>query len=157
MKKLFLTWSAASLLALFNTACGDDVIHVHNDVYAIVDSLDSLDCNSENEGKLALVKSTDVLYTCTDGEWSVVNASEAVDLRCKSEALKDSTGYKIICDGEIIGTVQNGTDGQDGHPSRLHRLHLEEGCRRQDWPGRQGSQRGQRFQGYLQEGDRRSD
>ena len=114
MKKLFLTWSAASLLALFYTACGDDVIHVHNDVYAIVDSLDSLDCNSENEGKLALVKSTDVLYTCTDGEWSVVNASEAVDLRCKSEALKDSTGYKIICDGEIIGTVQNGTDGQDG-------------------------------------------
>lgn len=114
MKKLFLTWSAASLLALFYTACGDDVIHVHNDEYAIVDSLDSLACNSENEGEMALVKSTGVLYACTDGEWSVVNASEAVDLRCKSEPLKDSTGYKIICDGKTIGTVQNGTDGKNG-------------------------------------------
>lgn len=114
MKKLFLTWSAASLLALFYTACGDDVIHVHNDEYAIVDSLDSLDCNSGNEGEMALVKSTGVLYACTDGEWSVVNASEAVDLRCKSEPLKDSTGYKIICDGKTIGTVQNGTDGKNG-------------------------------------------
>lgn len=57
MKKLFLTWSAASLLALFYAACGDDVIHVHNDEYAIVDSLDSLACSSENEGEMALVKS----------------------------------------------------------------------------------------------------
>ena len=114
MKKLFLTWSAASFLALFYTACGDDVIHVHNDEYAIVDSLDSLACNGENEGEMALVKSTGVLYACTDGEWSVVNASEAVDLRCKSEPLKDSSGYKIICDGKTIGTVQNGTDGQNG-------------------------------------------
>ena len=114
MKKLLLTWSSASLLALFYAACGDDVIHVHNDEYAIVDSLDSLVCNSENEGEMALVKSTGVLYACTDGEWTVVNASDAVDLRCKSEPLKDSTGYKIICDGETIGTVQNGTDGQKG-------------------------------------------
>lgn len=114
MKKLLLTWSAASLLALFYAACGDDVIHVHNDEYAIVDSLDSLVCNSENEGEMALVKSTGVLYACTDGEWTVVNASDAVDLRCKSEPLKDSTGYKIICDGKTIGTVQNGTDGQKG-------------------------------------------
>ena len=114
MKKLLLTWSTASLLALFYAACGDDVIHVHNDEYAIVDSLDSLVCNSENEGEMALVKSTGVLYACTDGEWTVVNASDAVDLRCKSEPLKDSTGYKIICDGKTIGTVQNGTDGQKG-------------------------------------------
>ena len=114
MKKLFLTWSAASLLALFYAACGDDVIHVHNDEYAIVDSLDSLVCNSENEGEMALVKSTGVLYACTDGEWTVVNAADAVDLRCKSEPLKDSTGYKIICDGKTIGTVQNGSDGKNG-------------------------------------------
>ena len=114
MKKLLLTWSSASLLALFYAACGDDVIHVHNDEYAIVDSLDSLVCNSENEGEMALVKSTGVLYACTDGEWTVVNASDAVDLRCKSEPLKDSTGYKIICDGETIGTVLNGTDGKKG-------------------------------------------
>ena len=114
MKKLLLTWSSASLLALFYAACGDDVIHVHNDEYAIVDSLDSLVCNSENEGEMALVKSTGVLYACTDGEWTVVNASDAVDLRCKSEPLKDSTGYKIICDGKTIGIVQNGTDGQKG-------------------------------------------
>lgn len=114
MKKQFLIWSAASLLALFYAACGDDVIHVHNDEYAIVDSLDSLVCNSENEGEMALVKSTGVLYACTDGEWTVVNASDAVDLRCKSEPQKDSTGYKIICDGKTIGIVQNGTDGQKG-------------------------------------------
>ncbi len=114
MKKLLLTWSSASLLALFYAACGDDVIHVHNDEYAIVDSLDSLVCNSENEGEMALVKSTGVLYACTDGEWTVVNASDAVDLRCKSEPQKDSTGYKIICDGKTIGIVQNGTDGQKG-------------------------------------------
>lgn len=114
MKKQILTWSAASLLALFYAACGDDVINVHNDEYAIVESLDSISCGADNEGEMALVKSTGVLYSCTNGEWSVVNASDAVDLRCKSEPLKDSTGYKIICDGKTIGTVQNGKDGDDG-------------------------------------------
>ena len=114
MKKLFLSGSVASMLALFFAACGDDVIHVHNDEYAIVESLDSLVCDASNDGEMALVKSTGVLYSCTNGEWSVVNASEAVDLRCKSEPLKDSTGYKILCDGQVIGTVYNGNDGEDG-------------------------------------------
>ena len=114
MKKLLLSGSVASMLALFFAACGDDVIHVHNDEYAIVESLDSLVCDESNDGEMALVKSTGVLYSCTNGEWTVVNASDAVDLRCKSEPLKDSTGYKIICDGKTIGTVQNGTDGKKG-------------------------------------------
>lgn len=114
MKKLLLSGSVASMLALFFAACGDDVIHVHNDEYAIVESLDSLVCDESNDGEMALVKSTGVLYSCTNGEWSVVNASEAVDLRCKSEPLKDSTGYKILCDGQVIGTVYNGKDGKEG-------------------------------------------
>ena len=74
MKKLFLSGSVASMLALFFAACGDDVIHVHNDEYAIVESLDSLVCDASNDGEMALVKSTGVLYSCTNGEWSVVNA-----------------------------------------------------------------------------------
>ncbi|MBO7414060.1 MAG: hypothetical protein J6U20_10455 [Fibrobacter sp.] len=114
MKKLILSGSVASMLAIFFAACGDDVTNVHNDGYAIVESLDSASCNNDNEGEMTLVKPTSVLYVCNDGEWSVVNASEAVDLRCKSEPLKDSTGYKIICDGKTIGTVQNGTDGENG-------------------------------------------
>ena len=97
------------------TACGDDVINVTNeDVYSIVDSLDSTDCNKDNEGEMALVKTTGKLYTCKDGEWTAVNAAEAIQLRCKSEPLKDSTGYRIFCDDEEIGVVYNGKDGSKG-------------------------------------------
>ena len=113
MKRTILALAAfGGMLAMGLTACGDDVINVTNeDVYSVVDELDSTACTKDNEGDMALVKPTGKLYACKDGEWTAVNAVEAIQLRCKSEALKDSTGYKILCDDEEIGVVRNGKDG----------------------------------------------
>ncbi|SHK47803.1 histidine phosphatase family protein [Fibrobacter sp. UWEL] len=41
------------------------------------------------------------------------NESNAT-LNCYTESLEDSTGIKIICNGDSIGVLMNGTDGKDG-------------------------------------------
>ncbi len=119
MKKGFLALAILSgATALVLSACADDVIDVTNqEKYAIVDELDSGACTEEMEGAMQLVKSEGLLYACSDGEWFVVNPDEAVDYRCKSEPLKDSTGYRIFCDGEEIGVIQGGKDGKDASKS----------------------------------------
>ena len=72
------------------TACGDDVINVDkNNVYSVTDSLDSLDCTKDNEGQVTLVKETGKMYTCSEGEWKIMNGTDAVNLRCHSDLLKD--------------------------------------------------------------------
>jgi hypothetical protein len=118
MKKGFLALAILSgATALVLSACADDVIDVTNqEKYAIVDELDSNSCTEEMEGAMQLVKSEGLLYACSDGKWFVVNPEEAVDFRCKSEPLKDSSGYKILCDGEEIGIVKSGKDGKDADP-----------------------------------------
>lgn len=102
-------------LALSLTACGDDIINVENETtFTTVESIDDLECNKDNDGIVAFESSTKKMYSCADGEWSIISASEAIDYRCKANALKDSTGYEIICDGEKIATITNGTDGKNG-------------------------------------------
>jgi hypothetical protein len=38
----------------------------------------------------------------------------ADDFSCATEQLKDKSGIKIVCNGDSIGVVLNGSDGRDG-------------------------------------------
>lgn len=116
MKKTYLGLLAmGSALSLSLMACGDDIINVENTTaFTTVETLDSLECNKDTDGFVAFETSTRKMFSCSNGEWTPIDASEAIDYRCKAETLKDSTGYNIICDGEKIGTITNGKDGKDG-------------------------------------------
>ena len=105
---------SATILGI--TACGDDVITIDkNEIYSVVDDLDSIPCTKENEGNLSFSKKDNKMYSCADGEWVAMSDQEAIKFRCKSEELEDKAGFAIICDGsDTIGVIYNGKNGQNG-------------------------------------------
>ena len=114
MKKfaLPLTFAAAFLLA----ACGDDIENVYQtglDVFADEDDLP--ECTEKNEGEQALVKGETSVRVCVDGEWVAMKD----DFSCTTKELKDKSGYKIVCNGDSIGVVLNGSDGKDGKDAEV--------------------------------------
>ena len=105
-------------VAFFLAACGDETTEVTN-VYQsgleVVDSLKDLPkCTDENEGAQALVKGEAAVRVCVGGEWFATTSGDAGDFNCSTEELKDGSGLKIVCNGDSIGVVLNGSDGKDG-------------------------------------------
>ena len=122
--RLFLQSSLSHVVAFgsiaFLAACGDDVTEVTN-IYQsgleVVDSVKGLPkCTDENEGQQAWVKGEPSVRICSDGEWFALSSGEGSDsdFSCKTEELKDGSGLKIVCNGDSIGVVLNGSDGKDG-------------------------------------------
>ncbi len=108
-------FAAVLLLA----ACDDEVTEVTNNYQSgleVVDSVKDLPkCNDENEGNQAVVKGETSIRVCIDGDWVTMSSDAGNgDFACKTEELKDKSGLKIVCNGDSIGVVLNGSDGKDG-------------------------------------------
>ena len=106
---------AASCLMLLS-ACGDTVENVYQTGSDVVSSVEDLPkCSDKNEGELAWVKGEPSVRICSDGEWfATISKDGDADFSCKTEELKDGSGLKIICNGDSIGVVLNGSDGKQG-------------------------------------------
>ena len=103
--------------ALFIAACGDDVTKVtkieETSGMEIVASADSLGkCTEEISGEMKFASKENAVYVCADSAWK--NVSEAEKTTCSAEALSDSSGFKIVCDGDSVGVVKNGANGTVG-------------------------------------------
>ncbi len=116
MKKFALPITISA--AFFFAACGDNVENntINQMGMEIVDSEDDLpECTDENEGEQAFVKDEDATRVCVDGKWKpTAPGTSAADFSCKTVELKDKSGLKIVCNGDSVGVVLNGTDGKDG-------------------------------------------
>ena len=112
MKKLSLIAIPALLLA----ACGDEVTQINQtglEVYSAEKDLP--ECTGKNEGDQAVVKGESSIRVCIDGDWTTMNSENSgADFSCKTVELKDKSGLKIVCNGDSIGVVLNGSDGKDG-------------------------------------------
>ena len=100
-------------------ACGDTVENntINQTGVDLVSSVDDLpECTGKNESDLAFVKGETSARICVDGEWLPMTAegSGNGDFSCKTVELKDKSGLKIVCNGDSIGVVLNGSDGKDG-------------------------------------------
>ena len=114
--KLFLCTIAATFFA----ACGDDtttekIVEVAGGT-VIVESVGDLpECTKDIEGERAWVKTESTDRICVDGKWFATKDSlNAGDFSCTTKELKDKSGIKIVCNGDSIGVVLNGSDGKDG-------------------------------------------
>lgn len=113
--------SLVSLVFLL-AACGGDgttenitqINQMGMDVVASVDDLPK--CEKSNEGEQALVKGESSVRVCVDGKWfaTASNGGDMPDFSCSTKELKDKSGLKIICNGDSIGVVLNGSKGADG-------------------------------------------
>ena len=119
----FPTWSGLFLLAFLLAACGDNVENntINQMGMDVVDSEDDLpECTDENEGELAFVKDEDATRVCIGGKWKpTAPGTSAADISCKTVELKDKSGLKIVCNGDSIGVVLNGSDGKDGKDAEV--------------------------------------
>ena len=109
--------------ALALSACGDDVTKVYqtteeNSGMEIAKSADDFDdCDSASIGKMMFASDENAAYICADSGWTPLSekASDGKDgAFCTVEALKDSTGYKIMCGEDSVGVVLNGKTGAKG-------------------------------------------
>ena len=124
--RLVLSFSLLALLGLM--ACGEEtttenVSHEASpvDIYASVGELPK--CSKKNNGEMAWVKNEVSARVCIDGKWfATVSSRDTVkkgDFACSSVELADASGIKILCNGDSIGTVpygRNGENGQKGEP-----------------------------------------
>ncbi len=120
--KLLLLLSA--FVAVFFAACGDESTTEKNsqaahEVTVEVDSIGDLPkCGDDNDGERIFVNEDESLRICASGKWFAMAGSEGTrsdsDFSCTTKELKDKSGIKIICNGDSIGVVLNGTDGKDG-------------------------------------------
>ena len=113
MKKLSGLFFLPSLA--FLAACGDDVTQINQTGLEVVGSAADLpECTEKNEGEQAVVKGETSIRVCIDGDWTTMNSENSgADFACKTEELKDGSGLKIVCNGDSIGVVLNGSDGKD--------------------------------------------
>ena len=115
MKRLVLSSFATAVFLL--SACGDTVENINQTGMEVVSEAKDLPkCTDGNEGDIAFVKKDNSMRACVDGEWiaSTSEGSSPADFSCKTEELKDKSGLKIVCNGDSIGVVLNGSDGKDG-------------------------------------------
>ena len=103
------------LLALLLVSCSDsdlgDDINGNNTlaVYSTVEDLPP--CTIKNEGEQLFVKSEGIIRVCADEKWFATMERGG---GCSTEMLKDSSGLKIVCDGDSVGVVLNGKNGSNG-------------------------------------------
>ena len=111
----------ALLAAVLLVACGDETTQINQTGVEVVDSVSDLPkCTGQNDGSIAYVKGEPSARICVEGEWFATAESMkdtvyvSGDFSCKTEELKDKSGLKIICNGDSIGVVLNGSAGKDG-------------------------------------------
>ena len=109
----------AILAAVLFAACGDSSTERIVDDRLVVTNVAELPaCDVSNEGEQILVKDEGSVRVCADNKWfsSVGDTlyEQSGKLLCKTEKLTDSSGIKIICNGDSVGVVYNGADGAKG-------------------------------------------
>ena len=76
------------------------------------------ECSLETEGLLVFVSDLRQVEICADSAWQTIGNSETnvtgKRTSCTTKKLKDSSGVKIICDGDSVGVIKNGTKGATG-------------------------------------------
>ncbi len=119
---------SAACVSLLLMACGDENTTQVTEVtettgMEVVAAGDSLpECDEDNVGKMLFVTDSAKVYYCADGEWASLKGADGKNgtngesgASCTAEALSDSTGYNVICDGDTVGTILNGDKGDKGN------------------------------------------
>lgn len=138
--------AALSLTAAFGLmACGDETTTNNFTSTEIEDILAKKlpDCEKDIQGKIYFVSDLQELQICMDGDWKTLNGEDGAKGEkgekgdqgdkgetgkqgakgengdnCEAKALKDSSGYKILCGGDSVGVVLNGKKGAPGEPGK---------------------------------------
>ncbi len=118
--------------ALF-MACGDESATELVKAESYASGGDLPKCDASYKGYFAVVPSESEVYVCAeteqDGakawEWKSVGGSTSATpavtkFDCKAEELADKSGYKLVCNGDSLAVIKNGTKGEKGEVSETN-------------------------------------
>ncbi|MCQ2102024.1 MAG: hypothetical protein MJY98_02210 [Fibrobacter sp.] len=124
LRKIALPVMAVATMGL--VACGEsgttETIVEKGGMDIVASAADLPKCTAENAGEQYLVKADGEAYFCNGKDWKVLGGATSADtvfvsdgkFACTTESLADGSGVNILCNGEVIGTVLNGTKGDKG-------------------------------------------
>ena len=102
-------------------ACGDEktVTEVMQTSYATMDiyesSRDLPECGLANKNQQVFVKEDSSLRVCSGKVWQKISVTEYyTNVSCYTVPLRGSRGYKVMCNGDSVGVIQNGSAGTRG-------------------------------------------
>ena len=106
----------SGVLAL--SACGDDVTKVTNVTNEVsgmevaASAEDFAKCDSSAIGKMMFASDENAAYVCADSGWLPLskNSEGSNGASCTAKMLSDSSGYKIVCGGDSVGVIKNGSE-----------------------------------------------
>jgi len=108
-------------LASIFVACSDEktVTEVVQESYATMDiyesSRDLPECGLANKNQQVLVKEDSSLRVCSENTWQKVSVTEYnTNVSCYTVPVRGNRGYKIMCNGDSVGVIQNGSAGTRG-------------------------------------------
>lgn len=122
MKKLIPYIVALSSACLF-FACGDDTSSKNDSGLSTVGNVSELpECEAANAGQMIYVADSGAVFFCNTTFWKNLSGNNGIDgingtdgAGCIAVPNKDEFGqnisYSVMCDGNLIGTLQNGNDG----------------------------------------------
>ncbi|MBR4399270.1 MAG: hypothetical protein IKT05_08870, partial [Fibrobacter sp.] len=109
----------ALLAAVFLVACGDNIT-TENITQVSLPGMGTVanqgelpNCDSLNVGEQMWVKAETTVFVCTDEGWFRAKSTE-VPYSCETKELADNRGIKIICNGDSVGVLLNGSLGKNG-------------------------------------------
>ncbi len=114
-------------VSAFFFACGGDTTENITNNYTsgmeIADKLSDLPkCTADNAGEQYMVKSDADVYVCTGKDWKKLGGETSTDtvyvsgenITCTTKPLADSSGVNILCNDKVIGSILNGSKGEQG-------------------------------------------
>ncbi|WP_290766431.1 FISUMP domain-containing protein [Fibrobacter sp. UBA4297] len=112
------------LLVAFTCAfvgCGDDetVTDVTQVSYASLEIFQDdeklPDCDAKHEKQEVFVKKDSSLRVCVNSEWQKLTTTDYLkEAACFTTLLSDKSGYKVMCNGDSVAVVSNGSAGKNG-------------------------------------------
>ena len=113
-------------------ACGDEntVSEEVQESYATIDiyesSRDLPECGPANKNQQVFVKEDSSLRVCSGKVWQKVSVTEYyTNVSCYTVSLRGSRGYKVMCNGDSVGVIQNGSAGTRGENGMGCSIHYE--------------------------------
>ena len=102
-------------------SCSDEktVTNVTQESYAPIEIYESEsklpECGTSNANQQVFVKGDSSLRVCSDAEWQKISVTDFyTNVSCNTVPLRNNSGYKVVCNGDSVGVVQNGSAGAKG-------------------------------------------
>lgn len=109
--------SALLVGCAYLAGCGDKTTEVTENMGLVsVEKGEKMpECTADNDGHMVYATDSAMSYVCVNKKWRPLKGADGeAGASCTANALKDKSGFELVCGGQKVGTIKNGENGEDG-------------------------------------------